>query len=110
MTIQSFSKDEVICAHGIRALEWILRAGQGDVVTVMMDDGVIGLCSGLLLSHHNLDVTRYVCGCLTKLYKYSSVTYSRDFYHSLYLCCSETIDERACTGECEECYETVQTE
>ena len=79
MAINSHITDEQACLHGIRALEWILQAAQGDVVKIMIEEGVVETCSDLL-KLQQIELIRYVCGCLSKLAKFSSIFGILDFH------------------------------
>ena len=79
MAINSHITDEQACLHGIRALEWILQAAQGDVVKIMIEEGVVETCSELL-KLQQIELIRYVCGCLSKLAKFSSIFGILDFH------------------------------
>ena len=79
MAINSHITDEQACLHGIRALEWILQAAQGDVVKIMIEEGVVETCSELL-KLQQIELIRYVCGCLSKLAKFSRIFGIPDFH------------------------------
>ena len=97
-TVKRFVEDEGVCTHGVRALEWILQAGQSTIVRTLIDAGTIALCSDLLDRYHTVDLTRFLCGCLIKIQKYTSIFGVPTVMRSEHLVCGPALEGTRCSS------------
>ena len=73
MCLMSHPQNVVICTHGSRALEWIIKAGGARVSKLLIDEGVVDLCIDILENHDDIDLVNSVSFLLIKIIRASSI-------------------------------------
>lgn len=72
MSMMSHPMDVIICSHGARALEWIIKTGGSSVSKLLIDEGVFDVCIDVIQNHDDIELISSVSFLLIKIVKASS--------------------------------------